>query len=140
MGKVNFNYSEAICYSGFRDGQSPETGTFPTYEEIKEDLLILQGQWKYLRLYDCDPHSVTVLEVIKNEGFDFQVMLGAYIVAEVSNENCAWGGMYSQDELKANKALNLKRIRKLIELANAYPEIIFSYPQGMKQQLNGQII
>jgi len=130
MGKVNFNYSEAICYSGFRDGQSPETETFPTYEEIKEDLLILQGQWKYLRLYDCDPHSVTVLEVIKNEGFDFQVMLGAYIVAEVSNENCAWGGMYSQDELKANKALNLKRIRKLIELANAYPEIIFSLSAG----------
>ena len=107
MGTVNFKYSEAICYSGFRDGQSPETGTFPTYEEIKEDLLILQGQWKFLRLYDCDPHSVTVLEVIRKEQLDFEIMLGAYIVAEVSNDNCAWGGTYTHKELEANKVLNL---------------------------------
>ena len=130
MGAVNFKYSEAICYSGFRDGQSPETGIFPTYEEIKEDLLILQGQWKYLRLYDCDAHSVTVLEVIKKEGLDFKIMLGAYIVAEVSNENCEWGGVYTDQEIEANKIVNLKRIQKLIKLANAYPEIIFSLSAG----------
>ena len=55
---------KAICYSGFREGQNPG-GVFPTYKEIKEDLLILQHQWKYLRLYDCDKHAETVLEVIQ---------------------------------------------------------------------------
>ena len=42
---------KAICYSGFRDGQNPG-GIYPSYDEIKEDLLILHNYWKYLRLYD----------------------------------------------------------------------------------------
>ena len=37
---------KAICYSGFREGQQPG-GKVPTYEEIKEDLLILHKHWKY---------------------------------------------------------------------------------------------
>ena len=49
-----FQYGRAICYSGFREGQHPG-GHYPTYEQIKEDLLILHKHWKYLRLYDCDP-------------------------------------------------------------------------------------
>ena len=36
-------YANAICYSGYREGQSPPSGVFPTYEQIKEDLLILDG-------------------------------------------------------------------------------------------------
>ena len=127
---INFNFEHAICYSGFRDGQSPESGIFPSYEEIKEDLLILQGNWEYLRLYDCDLHSEIVLEVIRNEGFDFKVMLGAYIVAEVNNYNCAWGGVYSEEQLINNQVVNSNRICKLIQLANQYPEIITSLSAG----------
>lgn len=123
-------YTNAICYSGFRDGQSPETGIFPSYQEIKEDLLILQPHWQSLRLYDCDAHAETVLEVIKNEGFLFDVMLGAYIMAEVSNPECPWGGVYRDTDLAINKKLNLNRIQKLIGLANAYPEIISSVSAG----------
>lgn len=127
---INFNFEHAICYSGFRDGQSPESGIFPSYEEIKEDLLILQGNWEYLRLYDCDLHSEIVLEVIRNEGFDFKLMLGAYIVAEVNNYNCAWGGVYSEEQLINNQVVNYNRICKLIQLANQYPEIITSLSAG----------
>ena len=127
---INFNFEHAICYSGFRDGQSPESGIFPSYEEIKEDLLILQGNWEYLRLYDCDLHSEIVLEVIRNEGFDFKVTLGAYIVAEVNNYNCAWGGVYSEEQLINNQVVNYNRICKLIQLANQYPEIITSLSAG----------
>ena len=120
----------AICYSGFRDGQHPG-GVFPSYEEIKDDLLILQGHWKYLRLYDCDEHGKTVLEVIKNEGLDFKVMLSAYIVAEMNNFNCPWGGgVYEEDELEANTIKNQKQIDKLIEWANAYPDVVFSLSVG----------
>jgi len=61
MNRLELAFGRAICYSGFRDGQSPETGIFPTYDEIKEDLLLLQGHWEYLRLYDCDNHAETVL-------------------------------------------------------------------------------
>ncbi len=127
--QLNIPKGNAICYSGFREGQQPG-GIYPTYNEIKEDLLILQNNWKYLRLYDCDPHTDTVLEVIKKEKLDFKVMLGAYIVAEANNFGCPWGGTHSEEELIHNKAKNVFQIKKLIKLANEYPEIIFSLSAG----------
>ena len=123
-------YTNAICYSGFRDGQSPETNTFPSYDEIKQDLMLLQSNWQSLRLYDCDQHAETVLEVIQKEGFSFDVMLGAYVMAEKNNPECPWGGVYPNSELAINKKLNQKRIAKLISMANAYPEIITSVSVG----------
>ena len=75
--KLNIELGKAICYSGFREGQQPG-GICPSYDEIKEDLLILQSQWKYIRLYDCDDHAEIVLDVIKKEKLDFKVILGLY--------------------------------------------------------------
>ena len=121
---------KAICYSGFREGQSPDAGTYPSYDEVKEDLAILHGHWNYLRLYDCDKHSETVLEVIREESLDFKVMMGAYIAAEESNPNCPWGANYSEEKLERNRAWNEERIQKLIKLANEYPNIISSISVG----------
>ncbi len=128
--KLNIAHGNAICYSGFRKGQSPETGIFPTYNEIKEDLLLLQNNWNYLRLYNCDQHAEIVLEVIKKENLNFKVMLGAYIVAEMNNFGCPWGGTYTEQELIKNKKINENSIEKLIKLANQYPKIIFSLSAG----------
>ncbi|NNJ56856.1 MAG: glycosyl hydrolase [Lutibacter sp.] len=120
----------AICYSGFREGQQPG-GLSPSYEEVKEDLLILQGNWKYLRLYDCDEHAEMVLNVIKNEKLDFKVMLGAYIIAEMNNFGCPWEThIFSEEELVKNKLVNEQRIEKLIHLADEYDDIIFSLSAG----------
>ncbi|MEO0338140.1 MAG: glycosyl hydrolase, partial [Bacteroidota bacterium] len=127
--KNPFPYGTAICYSGFREGQDP-AGESPSYEQVKEDLLILEGSWKYLRLYDVDDHAKTVLEVIHKEGLDFQVMQGAYIVAEVSNPNCPWGGIYTEEKLVANRIYNDQRIQELVDLANQYPKIICSLSAG----------
>lgn len=126
---LNIQPGKAICYSGFREGQNPG-GSYPSHEEIKEDLLMLQGNWKYLRLYDCDKHSDIVLEVIEKENLDFKVMLGAYIVAEANNFGCPWGGSYAEEQLVENKEINKKQIEKLIRLANQYPAIIFSLSAG----------
>jgi exo-beta-1,3-glucanase (GH17 family) len=123
-------YSKAICYSGYRDGQSPETGEIPSYEQVKQDLLILQEQWQSLRLYASDSHSETVLAVIKNEGMPFDVMLGAYITAEVDNPECPWGGVYPPEQLLANKRENKAQILRLIELTNAYASIVSSVSIG----------
>jgi exo-beta-1,3-glucanase (GH17 family) len=120
----------AICYSGYREGQSPDSGIYPTYKQIKEDLLILQKQWVYLRLYDCSEHAETVLQVIETEHLDFKVMLGAFIGAECNNFGCPWGAIYTEEELKQNKKTNLAQIRKLITLANRYPDIVFSLSAG----------
>ena len=37
---LNISLGNAICYSGYREGQQPG-GICPSYEEVKEDLLIL---------------------------------------------------------------------------------------------------
>jgi exo-beta-1,3-glucanase (GH17 family) len=122
--------AKAICYSGFRDGQQPG-GIIPSYNEVKEDLLMLHGHWKYLRLYDCDEHAATVIEVIKNEGLDFKLMLGAYIEAEMNNFGCPWGGgVYDEEQLEANHKKNDEKIQRLIDWANAFPDIIFSLSTG----------
>ena len=119
----------AVCYSGYREGQKPGD-SYPSYEQVKEDLLIIQKQWKYIRLYSCDQHSNTVLEVIQNEKLNLRVMLGAFIEAEVNNPNCPWGGSYNNLQLAQNIENNLFQMNKLIELANEYPNIIFSLSVG----------
>lgn len=128
--QFNIGKGRAICYSGFREGQNPG-GTYPSYAEIKEDLLLLSGHWKYLRLFDCDLHAQTVIEVIRQENLDFKVLLGAYITAEMNNFNCPWnGGVYSEEQLEKNKKENIDRIDKLIVLANQHPDIIFALSVG----------
>ena len=119
----------AVCYSGYREGQKPGD-SYPSYEQVKEDLLIVQKQWKYIRLYSCDQHSKTVLEVIQNEKLNLRVMLGAFIEAEVNNPNCPWGGSYNNLQLAQNIENNLFQMNKLIELANEYTNIIFSLSVG----------
>jgi exo-beta-1,3-glucanase (GH17 family) len=126
---VDFQSGQAICYSGFREGQQPG-GKIPSYDEVKEDLLILHSHWKYLRLYDCDEHAQTVLEVIRKEKLDFKVMLGAYIVAEMNNFGCPWGGIFTEEELNINTKKNTTRIKELIDFANKYPDIIVALAAG----------
>lgn len=127
---LNLKPGRAICYSGFREGQSP-SGIYPSYNEVKEDLLLLQSHWSYLRLYDCDAHADTVLKVIEQENLPFQVMLGAYIVAEMNNFGCPWGGgVYTEEQLVENKIKNRSQIKKLIDLANQFPTIICTLSAG----------
>ncbi len=121
---------EAVCYSGYRHGQQPGIN-YPTYDQVKEDLLIVQKHWTYIRLYSSDEHSQVVLEVIEKEKLPLKVMLGAYIIAEENNPNCPWGGgMYLDEVLKENKVKNLREIDRLINFANQYPDIIFSLSVG----------
>jgi len=127
--KMQLEYGNAICYSGYREGQYPG-GTYPTYEQIKEDLLILAKNWQYLRLYDCTPHAETVLQVIANEALHFKVMLGVDMAAEMSNPHCPWGADFSDVTLEANRQANSKQIDKAIALSNRYPDIVFSVSVG----------
>lgn len=120
---------KAVCYSGYREGQQPGVN-FPSYKQVKEDLLIVEKHWRYIRLYSCDSHSRTILEVIKKENLSLKVMLGAYITAEENNHDCPWGGIYKDSELKENLQKNSAEISELIRLANQYPDIIFSLSVG----------
>ena len=118
------SFKRAICYSGFRDGQSPDLGIYPSVAEIRADLHLLKGQWAALRLYACDVHAERVLKVIRNDGLPLQVMLGAYVGAEVSNPNCPWGGEHDPSVLKANKYSNQLELARAAQWANEYQDII----------------
>lgn len=123
-------YGKAICYSGYRNGQSPITRIFPTYDEVREDLLILEKDFDYIRMYDPSKHAETALEVIRKEGLQLKVMLGIDLVGEISNPQCAWGGVYSDDQIKRNIRTNEDNLRKLIHLANEYDDIIIAVSAG----------
>lgn len=126
----SFPHGNAICYSGYRQDQSPRAGVYPSHAEVEEDLLILARNWSYLRLYDSSRHAEIVLEVIDRHGLDFNVMLGLDLGAELSNPLCPWGADFSEETLSANKKDNDAQVDRAIELANRYPDIVFSVAVG----------
>ena len=128
--KFSMEFGNAICYSGYREGQSPVDQTYPTYQQVVQDLKILEHHWRYLRIYDCSMHAVIVLEAIRNEGLDFKVMLGADMMAEVSNPDCPWNAEFSEQTLVNNRRSNSEEIDRMIVLANLYSNIVFSVSVG----------
>lgn len=128
--KLGVEFGNAICYSGYREGQSPIEQTFPSYEQVAQDLKILDANWQYLRIYDCSRHADLVLEVIRQEKLDFKVMLGADVAAEINNPDCPWGAEHPENVLITNRQANSDQIDRLIVLANAYPDIVFSVSIG----------
>lgn len=129
--------SNAVCYSGFRNGQHPDRGNGainPSYEETLEDLKILSGDAgiKLIRVYDSGENSEMVLRVIKENKIDIKVLLGIWLKAELSNhESCAWlTEPIPEEELQQNKKLNLIEIEKGIKLANKYPDIVIALNVG----------
>ncbi len=121
---------DAICYSGYRHGQNPGQQIYPSLKEIHQDLLILGRHWRLLRLYDCSPHGERVLQVIREHKLDFQVMLGAYLGAEMNNFGCPWGATYSEEQLDASGRENQAELDRLVKLARQYEDIVFSVAVG----------
>jgi len=125
-----FKFGKSICYSGYRDGQGPNIGIHPSYEEIKEDLLILEKDFDYIRMYSPSIHAVYALEVIKDNKLNLKMMLGVHLQGEESNPQCTWGGDYSEEQIKKHLIQNSKNVEDCIKLANKYEDIIFSVSAG----------
>lgn len=127
---MNTRYGRAICYSGYREGQSPQDHKYPKYEEVLEDLLLLEKDYDYIRMYDPGNHTKMVMDIIRTHNIKLQVMVGINLLGEISNPNCAWGGTYSQPQLAKHIEHNEEQLRSLIELANQYPDIIYAVAAG----------
>lgn len=130
ISSMNLSYANAICYSGYREGQNPREEIYPSYAEVKEDLLILASNWSYLRIYDSGFHAELVLDVIRTEKLHFKVMLGVDVAAEMSNPHCPWGADFSEETISANRQHNCDEIHKMIHLAQKYDDIVFSVSVG----------
>lgn len=130
MPKLELPTGNAICYSGYRHGQSPGERIYPSLAEIREDLLILRKHWRLLRLYDCSAHAERVLQVIREDRLPLQVMLGAHLGAEMNSFGCPWGATHAEEQLQANRRENAAEIERLIALAGRYADIVFSVAVG----------
>jgi exo-beta-1,3-glucanase (GH17 family) len=120
----------AICYSGYREGQSPDAGIFPTRGQVREDLLLLARHWDFLRLYDCTRHAELVLDVIREERLGLKVLLGAWLAAEADNPGCPWGGIHGPAKLEQNREANRAELRRLVRLARSHPETVVAIAAG----------
>ena len=124
------NYGKAICYSGYRKGQSPVHKNYPSYDEVVEDLKILESSWDYIRMYDSGPHAKTTLEAIRNEGINLKVLLGMDLLGEISNPQCTWGGQYTTEEIASNIKYNQQQLHQIIDLAEEYKDILIGVSAG----------
>ncbi len=128
--ELGFGFGHAICYSGYREGQSPITNTYPSYQQVVEDLKILQEKWQYLRIYDSSYHADLVLIAITKEQLNLKVMLGVDMAAEQNNPQCPWEAHCSDEQLTANQRANEGQVDRLVILANEYPDTVFSLSVG----------
>lgn len=128
---MHLEYGKAICYSGYRAGQSPE-GVIPGKVQIKEDLEILLGDgYRYIRMYDLNEHARRVLELIREEQLPMQCIIGVDHHSEVSNPNCPWDKQnIPADVLAANAVRNDAEVEKLIAMVKEFPEEIFAVSVG----------
>ena len=118
-------FVKSICYSGYRENQSPGLKIYPSEAEVKEDLTILINDgYKQIRLYDPSEHALRTLEVIRKENLPLKVMLGMDLDGEVINYNVGWGEPLKTKDVIQNKKNNQKQLERLIELANEYKDII----------------
>lgn len=108
----------AIAYSGYREGDDPRVKIYPSKEEVLEDLKILEKNWKIIRTYGADQHLIDVLEVIKEEKINLQVMLGIWLDGEPE---------FVED--------NLIQVKLGIELANKYKDIVIAINVGNESQV-----
>lgn len=68
---------EYICYSPYRDGQAPGTGSEPTEDQVREDLRILAPLVKGIRTYSSRGIHARIPELAREAGLEVHV--GAWI-------------------------------------------------------------
>ena len=101
-----------ISYSAYRDGEGPDRSSLTSKENILQDLQLIVGKWKLIRLYGAGRQSERILEVIQDNHLPVKVMQGAWI-----------SGHQSKQE-------NDTQVDGLIDLANRFPEIIVAVNVG----------
>lgn len=106
-------HGNAVAYSGYREGQHPDIGPFPTSEQILQDLRLVEKNWKYIRLYSSDRVSEEVLATIRREKIGLKVMLGVWLDGKPEKLN--------------NNSLEVVRA---IRLANEYPDVVVAVNVG----------
>jgi exo-beta-1,3-glucanase (GH17 family) len=107
----------SLSFAPFRDGQSPFSRTYPSREQIDQDLRILSAQAAGLRTYTSLEGMAAVPELAGTYGLS--VTMGAWLD--------------SQD------AINEAEVAAVIRLANQYPQVIRRVIVGNEALLRGTV-
>lgn len=121
----------AICYGPHRDGQRPG-GPSPSREELRSDLQLLAKRWHFIRLYGTVGPAETILDIIRADRLDMQVLLGVWIDAEVRRDST--GQVVA--EFPSARSANRLEIETGVRLTAAYPEIVKAIAVGNETQVN----
>lgn len=106
---------KAVSYSGFRAGQSPDSGVHPSRAEILEDLRLLEAEgFGLIRVFSSGEHGRMVVELIDEHGIDMKVQMGAYVSGHDAE----------------NRPENMRELDDAIELATTHSDIIVSVSVG----------
>jgi exo-beta-1,3-glucanase (GH17 family) len=127
---AEFLARKAVSYSPFRTGdRANEKATLSDADmkaHITEDLnLLVAGNFKLIRLFDSsDEVAKRTLEVIKRDGLDIKVQLGAYVNS--------YKYVYNPPVISSIKAENQAELNRLIALATNpdYKDIILAVSVG----------
>jgi exo-beta-1,3-glucanase (GH17 family) len=93
---------QSVSFAPYRPGQSPLSRTFPSPQEIEQDLQRLQGKVRAVRTYSAAENLETVPQRAGKYGLK------------------VWHGAWLND----NEKENLEQINLLIDHANRYPDTI----------------
>ncbi|MBA3014208.1 MAG: glycosyltransferase [Proteobacteria bacterium] len=106
-----------MSFSPIRPGNNPNKGLFPTREEIEQDIALLDGKVKNLRTYDIIGTLADIPELASKH--DVKITLGVWITHDL--------------------AKNEERIKKMIDIANAYPDKVTRVMVGNETILTGEL-
>jgi exo-beta-1,3-glucanase (GH17 family) len=112
LAKQQWN-GDALCYSGYRDGENPDRELFPTERETLADLNILSKHWQLIRMYGADSHSERTLKVIRENHLPIKVMLGVWLSGVAGRE-----------------AANKRQLAVAIDLTQRYPDVVAAVSVG----------
>ena len=107
----------SISFAPFRDGQSPLTQTYPSLEQVDEDLRAISPQVAGIRTYTSLEGMENVPALARKYGLT--VIMGAW--------------------LSSKAVTNEKEIASLIRLANQYPDVIRRVIVGNEVLLRGDL-
>ena len=121
-----------VAYSPYRDGQKPRSVDLPKQEQIEEDLELILGHWKLIRLYGCEENAENVLRAIRDQKLPMRVMLGAWIGREKMFDE--QGRFIRDDEVGIHA--NGREISTAIRLAKAFPDLVIAVNVGSETQMD----
>lgn len=120
-----------IAYGPYRDGQSPG-GLAPSRHELREDLRLMARHWRLLRLYGATGPSESILQILREEGLEMRVLLGAWIGVEERRDSS--GALI--EAFPETREANRRELDAAVRLAAAYPELVVGVSVGNETQVS----